>query len=404
MNTLIRDRDTVVAPPSWSVSASAMRDLSRNPMFVALVLVVGLFWLMTEGILLRPENLSNLVVQNGYILVLAIGMVMVIVGGHIDLSAGSVAGFVGAMAGIYAVRWELPWGLAILLALLTGALAGAWQGFWIAYVGVPSFIVTLAGMLTFRGLTLAVLGDSNVGSLPEGFRALGNGFIRWTKEGLDPFTLLLTAAVIVVVVTTLVRRRVLARNAGRATESIVWTSAKIGLSVGAIGYFGYALASYKGTPVVLIVLGILAAFYIVVTQRSVIGRQVYAMGGNRLAAQLSGVRVRHLDFLLFVNMGVLAALAGVIFTARLNLATPSAGTGFELEAISAAFVGGAAVMGGIGTVGGAIIGGLIIGILNNGMSILSLGVQWQQVVKGIVLLLAVSFGVWSKLRSGSLKR
>jgi putative multiple sugar transport system permease protein len=377
-------------------------DLGKNGIFIALLAVVLFFAVVTDGILLRPQNISNLIVQNGYILVLAIGMVMIIIAGHIDLSVGSVAAFVGACSGVFAVSWGLPWWLAVVLSLGIGALVGVWQGFWIAYVGIPAFIVTLAGMLIFRGLALVVLGNANIGSFPTEYRALGNGFLSnvFGDLELDPLTLIIAGVAVVALIVQQFRTRTGRQKYGQDVEPIVWFVAKLVLIAVAIGFFAYALASYKGIPVTLIVLAVLVLIYGIIMNRSVFGRHVYAIGGNRHAAELSGIKTRKTDFLLFVNMGVLAALAGLIFTARLNLAGPKAGDGFELEAISAAFIGGAAVQGGVGTIGGAIIGGLIIGVLNNGMSILGLGIEWQQAVKGLVLLLAVAFDVYNKRRSG----
>lgn len=380
-----------------------LSDLGRNGIFIALIAVVALFAILTNGILLRPQNISNLVVQNGYILVLAIGMVMVIIAGHIDLSVGSVAAFVGALSGVFAVKMGMPWWLAILLSLLIGAAVGAWQGFWIAFVGIPAFIVTLAGMLIFRGLALVVLGNANIGSFPTEYRALGNGFLSglFGESDLDVFTLLIGAVAIVALFVQSFRTRAGRRKYGQDVEPIVWVIAKLVLVSAAIAFFTYSLAAYKGIPVTLIVLAVLVLVYGIVMNRTVFGRHIYAIGGNRHAAELSGIKTRRVDFWLFVNMGFLAALAGLIFTARLNLAGPKAGDGFELEAISAAFIGGAAVQGGVGTIGGAIIGGLIIGVLNNGMSILGIGIEWQQAVKGLVLLLAVAFDVYNKRRSGN---
>lgn len=380
-----------------------LADLGKNGIFIALVVVVALFTFLTDGILLRPQNISNLVVQNGYILVLAIGMVMIIIAGHIDLSVGSIAAFIGACSGVFAVTWGLPWWLAVLLSLMIGAVVGAWQGFWIAFVGIPAFIVTLAGMLIFRGLALVVLGNTNIGSFPTEYRALGNGFIDGVFGEADPdvFTLLVGALAIAALVIQQVRTRRGRQKYGQDVEPLVWFVAKLVLIGAAIGFFTWALATYKGIPVTLIILAVLVLVYGVVMNRTVFGRHIYAIGGNRHAAELSGIKTRRVDFWLFVNMGVLAALAGLIFTARLNLAGPKAGDGFELEAISAAFIGGAAVQGGVGTIGGAIIGGLIIGVLNNGMSILGIGIEWQQVVKGLVLLLAVAFDVFNRRRSGN---
>lgn len=382
--------------------STILADLGKNGIFIALLAVVALFSILTGGILLRPQNISNLVVQNGYILVLAIGMVMVIIAGHIDLSVGSVAAFVGACSGVFAVTWGLPWWLAVVLSLLIGALVGAWQGFWVAFVGIPAFIVTLAGMLIFRGLALVVLGNSNIGSFPDEYRALGNGFIDGILGG-DPdlFTLGIGVLAIIALVVQQMRTRRGRQKYGQDVDPLAWFILKLVLVAAAIAFFTYSLAAYKGIPVTLIVLAVLIMVYGIVMGRTVFGRHIYAIGGNRHAAELSGIKTRRVDFWLFVNMGFLAALAGLIFTARLNLAGPKAGDGFELEAISAAFIGGAAVQGGVGTIGGAIIGGLIIGVLNNGMSIMGIGIEWQQAVKGIVLLLAVAFDVYNKRRSGN---
>ena len=379
-----------------------LADLGKNGIFIALIAVVALFTFLTNGILLRPQNISNLVVQNGYILVLAIGMVMVIIAGHIDLSVGSVAAFIGACSGVFAVSWGLPWWLSVILSLLIGALVGAWQGFWVAFVGIPAFIVTLAGMLIFRGLALVVLGNANIGSFPTEYRALGNGFISgvFGEGDLDLFTLLIGAVAIAALVVQQVRTRRGRQKYGQEVEPATWFIIKLVLIAVVIGFFTWALASYKGIPVTLVILAALVLIYGIVMNRTVFGRHIYAIGGNRHAAELSGVKTRGVDFWLFVNMGTLAALAGLIFTARLNLAGPKAGDGFELEAISAAFIGGAAVQGGVGTIGGAIIGGLIIGVLNNGMSIMGIGIEWQQAVKGLVLLFAVAFDVYNKRRSG----
>ncbi len=378
-------------------------DLGKNGIFLALIAVVVLFSFLTNGILLRPQNISNLIVQNGYILILAIGMVIVIVAGHIDLSVGSVAAFIGAVSGVFAVKMELPWWIAIILSLAIGALVGAWQGFWIAYVGIPAFIVTLAGMLIFRGLALVVLGNSNIGSFPEEYRALGNGFLTNVFGDIkpDPLTMGVGVLAVVGIIVQQVRTRRGRASYGQDVEPVGWFVAKLVLVGAGILAFAYALAVFKGIPITLIVLAVLVMIYGILTNRSVFGRHVYAIGGNRHAAELSGVKTKRIDFWIFVNMGFLAALAGLVFTARLNLAGPKAGDGFELEAISAAFIGGAAVQGGVGTIGGAIIGGLIIGVLNNGMSILGIGIEWQQAVKGLVLLFAVAFDVYNKRRAGS---
>jgi len=388
-----------------STLSHIVSDLGKNGIFLALVAVVVLFSITTNGILLRPQNISNLVVQNGYILILAIGMVLVIVAGHIDLSVGSIAAFIGAISGVFLRDLGLPWWGAILGALIVGLIVGAWQGFWIAYVGIPAFIVTLAGMLIFRGLALITLGNANIGSFPEEYRALGNGFVNFpTMFGdvqIDLVTLGIGAIAIIGLIVQQVRSRAGRVKYGQAVDPALWFWAKMVFVAVGVGAFTYALSVHKGIPVTLIVLAVLVMAYGIVANRTIFGRHIYAVGGNRRAAELSGVKTRSVDFWLFVNMGLLAALAGLVFTARLNLAGPKAGDGFELEAISAAFIGGAAVQGGIGTIGGAIIGGLIIGVLNNGMSIMGIGIEWQQAVKGLVLLLAVAFDVYNKRRAGA---
>jgi putative multiple sugar transport system permease protein len=395
-------------PPNRITEAlrHVVTDLGRNGIFVALIAVVVLFSVTTSGVLLRPQNISNLVVQNGYILVLAIGMVFIIVAGHIDLSVGSVAAFIGAVSGVFIHTLGFPWWLAIIGSLLVGAAVGAWQGFWIAFVGIPAFIVTLAGMLIFRGLALVTLGNQNIGSFPGEYRALGNGFLSFlevpygARGHIDLITLMAGALAIIGIVVQQLRTRRARLSYAQEVEPLGWFLLKMVLAVFGIGAFTFALAQAKGLPITLIVLAALVLIYGIIQNRSVFGRHVYAIGGNRHAAELSGIKTRQVDFWLFVNMGTLAALAGLIFTARLNLAGPKAGDGFELEAISAAFIGGAAVQGGVGTIGGAIIGGLIIGVLNNGMSLMGIGIEWQQAVKGLVLLLAVAFDVFNKRRSG----
>ena len=405
MSDNIPSSTETIGPPQNKFTSSIshiLADLGKNGIFLALIAVVVLFSFTTNGILLRPQNISNLIVQNGYILILAIGMVMVIVAGHIDLSVGSVAAFVGAVSGVFAVQMGLPWWLSIILSLLIGALVGAWQGFWIAYVGIPAFIVTLAGMLIFRGLALVVLGNANIGSFPAEYRALGNGFLTdlLGEYQVDPVTMGVAVIAVILLVVQQIRTRRGRQLYAQEVEPFVWFIAKLVLIGVGVSLFAYALATFKGIPITLIVLAALVLIYGILTNRSVFGRHIYAIGGNRHAAELSGVKTRQVDFWIFVNMGVLAALAGLVFTARLNLAGPKAGDGFELEAISAAFIGGAAVQGGVGTIGGAIIGGLIIGVLNNGMSIMGIGIEWQQAVKGLVLLLAVAFDVFNKRRSG----
>lgn len=378
-------------------------QLRQIGLFIALIAIVIFFQAATGGITLKPINVSNMIVQNSYILILAVGMVMVIIAGHIDLSVGSVVAFVGAMAGVMITQWGLPWWVAIILCLVIGALVGMWQGFWIAYFGIPAFIVTLAGMLTFRGLTQIALQNQQISPFPKEFRALGSGFLPDLGGGtsfLEPLTVLIGIIATLALIAQTVRSRIVAKKFEVTAEPIAWFLLKLAFTSALILFITYLLASYRGTPIVLVVLGVLTVVYAAVMSNSVFGRHVYAIGGNLHAAALSGIKTKRVTFLLFVNMGVIAALAGLVFTAQLNLANPKAGEGFELDAIAAVFIGGAAVTGGIGTVQGAIIGGLIIGLLNNGMSILGVGTEFQQLIKGLVLLAAVAFDVYNKRRSG----
>jgi len=378
-------------------------QLRQIGLFIALIVIVIFFQIATAGITLKPINVSNLIVQNSYILILAVGMVMVIIAGHIDLSVGSVVAFSGAMAGVMITQWHFPWWVAIIACLAIGALVGMWQGFWIAYFRIPAFIVTLAGMLTFRGLTQIALQNEQISPFPDEFRALGSGFLPDLGGGqsfLEPLTVIIGIVAVLLLIAQGIRGRIQRKKYAVEDEPFAWFITKLLFTSALILLVTYLLASYRGTPIVLIVLGLLVVVYAAVMKRSVFGRHIYAIGGNLNAAALSGVKTKRVTFLLFVNMGVIASLAGLVFTAQLNLANPKAGDGFELDAIAAVFIGGAAVTGGIGTVTGAIIGGLIIGILNNGMSILGVGSEYQQLIKGLVLLAAVAFDVFNKRRSG----
>ena len=376
-------------------------NVRQYGMVVALVAIVVLFQILTDGVLLKPLNLSNLLTQNSYILILAIGMVIVIIARHIDLSVGSVAAFVGAVAAIMMTDWNLPWWLAVAACLVLGGIIGAWHGFWVAYVGIPAFIVTLSSMLLFRGLTLVVLEGRTVGGLPEPFEKMGNGFLPeiGPDTGLHNLTLLLAVLMSAVVVWIEFRRRASAARYDVGVLPMPAFLAKLAAEVFVIMAFAYLLSQYRGLPIVGLILFALIALYSFIARRTVLGRHVYAIGGNVDAATMSGVRTKRVDFLVMTNMGVLAALAGMVFAARLTAANPKAGTNFELDAIAAAFIGGAAVTGGVGTVVGAIIGGIVMGVLNNGMSLMGVGIDWQQAIKGLVLLAAVAFDVWNKNRA-----
>jgi putative multiple sugar transport system permease protein len=299
--------------------------------------------------------------------------------------------------------WHLPWWLAVVLALVVGAVLGAWQGFWVAFMGIPAFIVTLAGMMLFRGLTLVLLYGGTIGGLPGEFVAIGAGWLpSWL--GTAGRTDVLTIALGVVACAGLVVQQVTARQGRRRLALPVENPAAFwgrnAVAVAAILAVCWQLANYSGTPIILIILAVLVLAYSFVLNRTVFGRHVYAIGGNLFSAVMSGVKTRRVNFALFVNMGVLAALAGVVSTARAGSAVASAGQNYELDAIASVFIGGAAVQGGVGTVVGAVIGALVMGVLNMGLSILSVDAAWQMAIKGLVLLLAVAFDLINKRRGG----
>lgn len=384
------------------VSSFLMSHVRQSGMVVALAAIVLLFQVWTGGILLKPLNVTNIIQQNGYILVLAIGMVIVIISGHIDLSVGSIAGFIGAMSAVLMVRNDMPWLVAVAVCVGMGALIGAWQGFWIAYVGIPSFIVTLGGMLVFRGATQYLLEGQSIAPMPHGLEQVSSGFLP--EIGANAMyhwpTIILGVVVMVAAVVVQIRRRRSQLRYGQDVSATTAFVAKCAAIVVALAVFTLLLASYRGVPIVGIILVVLTIVYAFVMRNTVLGRQVYAVGGNSAAARLSGIRNQRVTLLVFVNMGILAAVAGLLFAARLNSATPQAGINFELEAIAAAFIGGASASGGVGTVFGAIVGGLVLGVLNNGMSILGIGSDVQQVIKGLVLLAAVGFDVYNRRKGG----
>jgi putative multiple sugar transport system permease protein len=397
-------------------------NLRDYGLVLALIIIMVFFQFTTNGTLFKPVNLSNLVQQNSFIIIMALGMLLVIVSGHIDLSVGSVAGFIGALAAMMMVIWPLgmfsnPLVVSVV-CLIVGAGIGAAQGYWIAYHRIPSFIVTLAGMLIFRGMCQALLGGgSSVGPLPDDFKALSSGFI---PDIIGPLTLVppvvnaagktVVGSGLVLHMTTIVigligvagyiyfglmARRTREKH-GYQAEPFALFVVKTAV-IGALALFlVYQFSTYKGLPIVLVVMGVLISLFVFVTRRMTIGRRVYAMGGNAKAAQLSGIDTERLTLLVFVNMGVLSALGGLIIAARLGQAVPAAGLGSELDVIAAVFIGGASAMGGVGHVAGSVIGGFIMGVMNNGMSIMGVNVDWQQVVKGLVLLGAVVFDVYNK--------
>ncbi|WP_412174942.1 multiple monosaccharide ABC transporter permease [Albidovulum sediminicola] len=390
-----------------SYLASHMREFG---LLFALIAIMVFFQIVTAGTLMRPVNITNLFLQNSYIIIMALGMLIVIVSGHIDLSVGSVMGFVGALAAVLIVNHGVPIIVTVAICLAVGASIGAAQGYFVAIWRIPSFIVTLAGMLVFRGLSLWLLEGQSVGPFPKSFQVLSTGFVPEIFPavigdnlaaffGARNFNVLSFALGLIAagaVIRMGLKKR--ARNAlyGIADEppGLFW--ARTAIIAAAIIFLMFKLSTFRGLPNVVVTMGVLILIYAFITEKTVIGRRVYALGGNEKAAKLSGIKTERLTFLAFVNMGVLAALAGLIFAARLNTATPKAGFALELDVIAAVFIGGASMSGGSGKIIGAVVGAFIMGVMNNGMSIMGIGIDYQQVIKGLVLLAAVFFDVYNK--------
>ncbi|KQS72447.1 ABC transporter permease [Rhizobium sp. Leaf371] len=387
-----------------SVGAYLKANIREYGLLVALVVIMLFFQFVTGGVLFRPVNITNLILQNSFIVIMALGMLLIIVAGHIDLSVGSIVAFTGGLSAVMMVKWGIHYSLVVPLCLVLGGLVGAAQGYWVAYQKIPSFIVTLAGMLVFRGLTYLILQNRPIGPFPKEFQILSTGFVPdllWFANPNPAIVTNLFALIAVIVLVGLavysgLKERKSNDKHGTENEPFVFFAIQMAI-IGAVAIFlGFQLSTYRGFPNVLIVMALLIALYTFITTRSTIGRRIYAMGGNEKAAKLSGINTERLTFLTFVNMGVLAALAGMIIAARLNSATPKAGVGFELDVIAACFIGGASASGGVGKITGAVIGAFIMGVMNNGMSIMGLGIDYQQLVKGLVLLAAVFFDVYNK--------
>jgi putative multiple sugar transport system permease protein len=383
-----------------AISVALTRNLRQSGILIAFVAIVALFSIVADNFL-SPGNLTNIVLQYAYILILAIGMVIVIIAGHIDLSVGAIISLAGAVAATVVIKEDMPWYVGVLAALAVGLLVGVWHGFWVAYVGIPAFIVTLAGMLLFRGLTYMVLDSISLSPFGGTYYEIATGFQNglFGGHGVDVFTLVVFGVAVAGYAFSSWRSRRARQRYQQLVESIPWFITKI-VAVGAVVmWFAYQLAQSRGLPNILVLVAALIIIYTLVTQRSVFGRHVYAIGGNLHAAILSGVNTRKVNFMIFVNMGFLAGLAGVAYSSRMNAAQPGAGLGVELDAIAACFIGGAAVTGGIGRVSGAMIGGLIMAVMTNGMQLMGVETPVQQVIKGMVLLLAVAFDIYNKRRA-----
>ncbi len=382
--------------------------LREYGLLFALIAIMAFFQIVTGGTLLRPINLTNLLLQNSYIVIMALGMLIVIVAGHIDLSVGSVMGFVGALAAVMVVNLEVSIGVTMITCVVIGAVIGGAQGYWIAYWKIPSFIVTLAGMLVFRGLSLWLLEGQSVGPFPREFQVIATGFVPDILPGGEAFKSIfgarnfnvLAAATGLVaaawVVWSGMQKRARNKAYGIEDEPRPFFVVRTAIVAFALVFILYKLATFRGLPNVLLTMGVLTIVYAFITERTVLGRRIYALGGNEKAAKLSGIKTERLTFLAFVNMGILAAIAGLVFAARLNTATPKAGFALELDVIAAVFIGGASMSGGVGKIVGAVVGAFLMGVLNNGMSIMGIGIDYQQMIKGLVLLAAVIFDVYNK--------
>jgi putative multiple sugar transport system permease protein len=386
-----------------SLLMALRKGMREYALLASLIVIMVFFQVATDGALLQPLNVTNLILQNSYIVVMALGMLMVIVCGHIDLSVGSIVGVIGALAGLLMVRYKMDVTMAAAICIMAGALMGAAQGYWVAFWGMPSFIVTLAGMLIFRGATIAVSGGQSIGPFPSTFGVISSGFIPeyLSIAGLRLTSLLLGGLMALAFWVIELRARRRQQRNGLVVSGKIVFAARNGMVSALLVAFFYLLATYRGIPNVLVIMCVLIGVYTFIMNRTVIGRRIYAVGGNVKAASLSGINTSRVVFYSFVNMGVLAAVAGLIFAARLNSATPRAGMGFELDVIAAVFIGGASASGGVGKVVGAVIGAFIMGVLNNGMSIMGIGVDYQQVIKGAVLLAAVFVDVYQKNKASA---
>lgn len=372
--------------------------MRQYAMFVALFIIMLIFNILTKGVFLTSRNLTNLYLQSGYIAVLAVGMVLVIVAGHIDLSVGSIAAFTGAIAAILQVYFKVPTVPTILITLSVGIVIGVWQGYWIAYQGVPAFIVTLGGMLIFRGGVIAITQGRTIGPFNDMFRKLGSGYLNepMLVGNFHVFSLILCVAGILLFMIMDYKSRKKKQSYGFEVLPINIYIFKLVVIFVIVMGFVLSMVTYKGLPYTELIVVFLLIVYSYVTNNTRTGRYIYAIGGNLEAARLSGINVKKVNMMVFISMGLLASISGIMFSARLNSAAPAAGNLFELDAIAAAFVGGASTSGGIGTVFGAVIGGLVMASINNGMSLMNLDISFQYIIKGLVLIFAVWFDIYTR--------
>lgn len=380
--------------------------LKENTMLIALIVVVVLFQILIvafgKGSLLKPQNISNLISQNSYVVILAAGMLLcILTGGNIDLSVGSVVALTGAVAGTLIIDMHMNVFLAIIISLLVGTIIGALQAYCIAYIEIPPFIVTLGGMLLWRGIAQVILNGMTLAPYPNSYLKYFTSFLPKTENNslLLAITMSIAAVICVVFIVIEIATRVKKVKKGYTVEGMPILLTKLTVISAAIMYFSYLLGNYKGYPVVLILIAAVVLVYSYFTKNTVPGRYLYAMGGNEKATRLSGVNTKKMMFFAYTNMGFLCAVAALVCIARFNSSAPSLGDGYELDAIGSCFIGGASAYGGTGTVGGSVIGAIFMGVLNNGMSTLGVDANWQKVVKGFVLVAAVAFDVISKKKA-----
>lgn len=369
-------------------------------MVFAMLIIFIIFYALTGGTNATPMNMNNLIMQNSYVIILATGMLLCVLTGNVDLGVGSYVALCGAVAAKLIVEQNMNIPFAFLIAILVGIAFGAFNGFFIAYLNIPPFVVTLAGMLIGRGLTYTLLENKTVGPLPDAYVKVGAGFLFTNKiefggSSIDLITILIAVIASVLVIGAELKKIKTQQKYGFAMVPVWQTGVKLAATLLIIWFVFFKIASYNGVPIILIIMAVIVGIYHFITSKTVAGRQVYALGGNEKAARLSGINTKKVYFWVYTNMGFLAAIAGIVLSARNASATPKAGDGFELDAIAACYIGGAAASGGVGTVIGAVIGAFVMGILNNGMFLIGLSTDLQKVVKGLVLLGAVTFDVLS---------
>lgn len=375
-------------------------SLKQYGMVFAMLIIFIIFYALTGGINATPMNMNNLIMQNSYVIILATGMLLCVLTGNVDLGVGSYVALCGAVAAKLIVEQNMNIPFAFLVAILVGTAFGAFNGFFIAYLNIPPFVVTLAGMLIGRGLTYTLLENKTVGPLPDAYVKVGAGFLFTNKiefggGSIDLITILIAVIASALVIGAELKKIKTQQKYGFAMVPVWQTGVKLAATLLIIWFVFFKIASYNGVPIILIIMAVIVGIYHFIASKTVAGRQVYALGGNEKAARLSGINTKKVYFWVYTNMGFLAAIAGIVLSARNASATPKAGDGFELDAIAACYIGGAAASGGVGTVVGAVIGAFVMGILNNGMFLIGLSTDLQKVVKGLVLLGAVTFDVLS---------